>query len=115
MSGRKLFNSGLILVDSRKSAAGVALREDHRRSYELRMLTGDTVPESGIYRVIHQGHRLPHEVTLRGQQFPRCSRCADRVVFQVIRTVPQLSELREAVILYELPAFDTDEGKSSVA
>jgi hypothetical protein len=34
--------------------------------------TGVAVPESGIYRVSHSQHRLPHEVTLlKDQQFPR--------------------------------------------
>jgi hypothetical protein len=36
--------------------------------------TGDTVPETGIYRVTHALHRLPHEIViLRDEHFPRCS------------------------------------------
>ena len=33
--------------------------------------TGETIPESGIYRVIHSEHRLPLQVTLhKGEVFP---------------------------------------------
>lgn len=41
--------------------------------------TGEPIPESGIYRVIHKAHRLPHEVTLVwGQAFPRCAKMQGR-------------------------------------
>ena len=50
--------------------------------------TGHPVPESGIYRVIHANHRLPHAVTIcRGENFPRCAKCADLVIFELVRPV----------------------------
>src|SRR3569623_1634821 len=51
--------------------------------------TGQNVPESGIYRVVHAEHRLPHEVTLlRGEAFPRCAKCADQVEFEPVSLAP---------------------------
>jgi hypothetical protein len=50
--------------------------------------TGDLVPDSGIYRVVHSVHRLPHSVTIcKGERFPRCAKCADKVVFELIRGI----------------------------
>lgn len=66
--------------------------------------TGQKVPESGIYKVLHTEHRLPHEVTLlRDSDFPSCSRCEQQVRFEIITTVPHLDDLRERVVLYQLP------------
>jgi hypothetical protein len=40
---------------------------------------------AGIYRVVHAGHRDCHEVVLkRGDEFPLCQRCADRVRFELL-------------------------------
>jgi hypothetical protein len=48
---------------------------------------GDAVPESGIYRVQHSGHRSDHDLTLtRGNTFPRCQRCGDGVRFTAVHT-----------------------------
>jgi hypothetical protein len=70
--------------------------------------TGEPILESGIYRVIHKSHRLPHEVTLLQRQiFPRCAKCQDEVQFELIRVATEL--LRDhgfRVFLYELPAED---------
>jgi len=50
--------------------------------------TGQSVPQSGIYRVTHSDHRLPHEVTLlRAQEFPPCSKCGVKVKFKLLRGV----------------------------
>jgi hypothetical protein len=50
--------------------------------------TGQSVPQSGIYRVTHSDHRLPHEVTLlRSQEFPPCSKCGVEVKFKLLRGV----------------------------
>ena len=50
--------------------------------------TGQSVPQSGIYRVTHSDHRLPHEVTLlRLQEFPPCSKCGVEVKFKLLRGV----------------------------
>ncbi len=77
--------------------------------------TGQTVPESGIYRVVHAEHRLPHEVTLlRGEEFPRCCKCSGSVSFEVVRLAPQLTS-RNRVILYELPELDPSGFEPSAA
>jgi hypothetical protein len=69
--------------------------------------TGETVLESGIYKVTHVEHRLPHEVTLlKGAQFPRCSKCKEAVTFKVVALAPRLDKLRERVTLYQLPDLD---------
>ena len=49
---------------------------------------GDDAPESGMYRVLHHAHRMPHDVTIEaGVQFPRCGRCGDRVRFVYLQGV----------------------------
>jgi hypothetical protein len=71
---------------------------------ELR--TGCVVPDSGIYRVIHSQHRLPSEVTLiANQSFPRCSKCAEPVNFELVRSAPDIGIRHSGfkVALYELP------------
>jgi hypothetical protein len=70
--------------------------------------TGVVIPKSGIYRVIHGAHRLPHEVTLFADGvFPRCSKCEDEVVFELLHAVPALKS--EGRRLFELPVIDEDE------
>jgi hypothetical protein len=73
--------------------------------------TGEVVPDSGIYRVMHEGHRLPHEVTLLARQiFPRCSKCKDRVQFEVIRHASHIqAQPGFNVVVYELPVFEEEE------
>jgi hypothetical protein len=75
--------------------------------------TGDPIPQTGIYRVIHKFHRLPHEVTLlRNQDFPRCAKCKDAVKFELVQAAQEpLNEHSFRVYLYELD----EEGESSVA
>jgi hypothetical protein len=70
----------------------------------------ESIPESGIYRVIHAQHRLPHEVTLiAGQSFPPCAKCHDEVCFELIRQLPSLAwERRGNVSLYELPVLEEE-------
>jgi hypothetical protein len=76
--------------------------------------TGQAVPESGIYRVTHRGHRLPHEVTLlRDQTFPRCAKCADLVGFEPIALAPTLGDRRGKIVLYELPVLENGTGRRS--
>ena len=75
-----------------------------RKSDTLR--TGCSIVESGIYRVFHSEHRLPVEVTLlKDQSFPRCSKCAEPVYFELVRSAPFVgSDPRGfTVMLYELP------------
>jgi hypothetical protein len=71
---------------------------------------GDKIVESGIYRVIHREHRLPHEVTLhRDQLFPRCMQCDDSVYFELLHGAPEDSPNHFNVVLYALPVSDEDE------
>jgi hypothetical protein len=64
--------------------------------------TGESVPESGIYRVIHAVHRLPHSLTIcKGENFPRCAKCADLVSFELIRAV-ECPFTYEPIHVYEL-------------
>ena len=72
--------------------------------------TGAVIPATGIYRVSHSAHRLPHEVTLvQGQTFPKCQKCADAVAFRLVRQLTYHAVIRELtwrVALYELPVLD---------
>lgn len=76
--------------------------------------TGQTVPHSGIYQVVHAGHRLPHEVTLiAGETFPRCSKCKDAVQFQAIRHAALAqSDKSFKIVVYELPVVEEEDGPS---
>lgn len=79
-----------------------------RKAFE----TGSTAPESGIYRVIHVAHRLPHEVAiLKGERFPRCAKCADAVLFDLIHAVPHLSQHTTCKV-YELPVLADEEASA---
>ena len=76
--------------------------------------TDEMVSESGIYRVRHKKHRLPHEVTLfRDQQFPRCAKCQNAVTFELIRaanTEPDGARgLSAPICVYELPVLDDEQ------
>lgn len=79
--------------------------------------TGQTVPETGIYRVMHAGHRLPHEVTLlAGQAFPRCAKCKDAVAFTPVRHATPIDADRGfKVIVYELPVLEEDDPPQAIA
>jgi hypothetical protein len=69
--------------------------------------TGAIIPDSGIYRVSHSAHRLPHEVTLlKGETFPKCQRCADTVTFELVRAMDVTTRFSWRVTLYELPVLD---------
>lgn len=71
---------------------------------------GEKILESGIYRVVHDNHRLPHEVTLlRDQLFPRCIKCDALVYFELIRNAPDITLAPFKVALYALPLQDDDE------
>jgi hypothetical protein len=71
---------------------------------------GDKIPESGIYRVVHHKHRLPHEVTLlRDELFPRCIKCEEEVFFQLVRSAPDITLVPFKVTLYALPVADEEE------
>jgi hypothetical protein len=47
-----------------------------------RLPAGAIAPRSGVYRVHHYAHRLPHTViVLKGDVLPRCNRCGSLVQF----------------------------------
>lgn|SRR5262249_10411564 len=77
---------------------------------------GERILESGIYRVVHRKHRLPHEVTLlQDQLFPRCIKCEDEVFFQLVRSAPDITLSPFKVALYALPVADeADEAEPDV-
>lgn len=65
--------------------------------------TGERIPETGIYRVTHNQHRLSHQVVMfMGQAFPRCSKCADAVFFELAYAAPDLFQSSFNPV-YELP------------
>lgn len=75
--------------------------------------SSEPIPVSGVYRVIHAQHRLPHEVTLiAGQIFPPCAQCHEEVRFEMVRELPSL-ERRGNVSLYSLPVLDDDEDSAT--
>ena len=47
-----------------------------------RFMPGAVAPRSGIYRVYHRVHRMPHLVIVSaGTVLPKCKRCGDKVRF----------------------------------
>ncbi|MFC4232142.1 YjzC family protein [Parasediminibacterium paludis] len=48
---------------------------------------GDEVPNSGIYKVVHDNvHTEPHEVTcIKGNRFPPCNHCGKHPQFTLVR------------------------------
>ncbi|HEU5450724.1 MAG TPA: hypothetical protein VFU76_02005 [Terriglobales bacterium] len=46
---------------------------------------GDVAAVSGVYRVVHRGHRADHRVMIiKGDEFPRCRRCSRDVTYELI-------------------------------
>jgi len=85
MPRRSLNRRGIHLIDQ-KSANPEKKKQDalERKTFK----TGEVVPQSGIYKVTHRKHRLPHEVTLlRAASFPPCSKCGFNVTFKLLRGV----------------------------
>jgi hypothetical protein len=83
-----------------------------KKAKQPRFHTEEVVRQSGIYRVRHKKHRLPHEVTLlRDQHFPRCAQCADAVSFELVRGVTDEAQAATSsqIRLYELPVLEDDE------
>ena len=55
--------------------------------------SGDEVPESGVYTVIHEAHRASHAATIfKGEHFPACTHCGAQVRFVLIRPAELISE-----------------------
>jgi hypothetical protein len=81
-----------------------------------RFRCGDKILESGIYRVVHSNHRLPHEVTLLCDQlFPKCTKCDDSVYFEMVRSAPDITISPFRVALYALPTADDEEEDMTAA
>ncbi len=53
---------------------------------------GERVRITGVYEVLHQGHRAPHQGFLsEGDRFPDCQRCGGNVIFRLVRPVKELT------------------------
>jgi hypothetical protein len=90
--------SGPYLVNSQKTSQSPVF-----------FCTADEVPATGVYRVSHDSHRLPHNVTLfQGQSFPRCAKCQEAVTFELLHATPAVFDAANSfrVYLYELPVMD---------
>lgn len=68
--------------------------------------TDDFAPLSGIYRVIHSQHRLPHLVTVfQDQAFPRCCKCNNSVRFELVQGISEIYHW-DRITLHELPIVE---------
>lgn len=57
-----------------------------------RLHAGDIAPQSGIYRVYHRAHRLPHDVYVNaGSRLPECRRCGRDAEFGLRLPGPDLN------------------------
>lgn len=60
--------------------------------YSPHYAPGHLVPISGIYIVVHDGHRAEHEVlAIRGEEFPSCRVCKENVRFYVGQPIPHMT------------------------
>jgi hypothetical protein len=65
-----------------------------RLSVKSKHRPGELVPESGVYRVTHEKHRLMHEATLlAGDRFPICRQCKRQVRFELRRAVKNPNQI----------------------
>jgi len=54
--------------------------------------SGQQVPQTGLFRVVHYQHRLPHNAVMRkDDRFPLCNKCGHRVAFSLSETVHALN------------------------
>jgi hypothetical protein len=66
---------------------------------KTRFRPGTKVECSGIYEAFHALHRISHEVTLiAGHEFPPCSRCRDKVRFELVRANSSLNETNSPLV-----------------
>ena len=55
--------------------------------------SGEQVPRTGLYRVAHYQHRMPHDAVLRqGDVFPACNKCRERVTFRLSANAAPLAD-----------------------
>ena len=70
-----------------------------RKKPRERFCPGSEVEVSGIYEVFHALHRISHRVTLiEGHDFPPCSRCKDKVRFELVRANRALNDKNAPVV-----------------
>ena len=80
---------------SKKSSKSAKKPEEKK----IRFHPGMKVERSGIYEAFHATHRVTHEVTLlHGQKFPFCSRCKDRVSYELVKAIPSLNQKNAPVV-----------------
>ncbi|MGC2745588.1 MAG: hypothetical protein WA672_20655 [Candidatus Angelobacter sp.] len=97
-------------MSNRKRKLRLVTSQQNMAKETKQLRCGDRILESGIYRVYHRNHRLPHEVTLlRDQLFPKCVKCEDAVYFELVRSAPDITLAPFKVTLYALPANDEEE------
>ena len=54
---------------------------------------GDSVPQAGVYRVVHDNHRDDHDSTLLdGGVFPRCTHCGENVRFRLQKAAARIQK-----------------------
>ena len=76
---------------------------NHEGIYQTAFRSVVSVEISGKQVLIH---RLPHEVViLKGQRFPRCSKCTSSVLFELAHAAPDLFQSSISRI-YELPVVE---------
>ena len=76
----------------------------------LSFRSGEPIPSSGVYEVLHEAHTLLSLVTLvKGYTFPSCAECAIPVHFMQERRMPHLDNLRGNsrgnIVLRSLPVL----------
>jgi hypothetical protein len=109
MAVRKRQQRGIHLVQPKSEESETLVRESMTETYK----TGDLVPQSGIYRVAHSEHRLPHEVTLlRSNPFPPCAQCGNNVSFELLRGV---TVDRFAITLNAIPEMTDSQALEAVS
>ena len=51
----------------------------------LLYVPGERVRTTGVYEILHQGHRAAHEAFLwQDDAFPRCQQCGGSVIFRLV-------------------------------
>ena len=106
MSGKSI-NGNSHPPPKRNGRNGKTQSISNGKTQPVRYRTGQKILRSGIYRVVHSEHRLPHDVTLvEGEVFPRCASCGTKVQFQLLRAASGVGAGGFRVVLYELPDIE---------
>ena len=60
----------------------------------MRATANANVRRSGVYNVIHRGHRQPHHAILhQGESFPECLACGTAVVYDFFEPLTESDEI----------------------